>query len=620
MTLPTYPLNSVTELKLSRREVMALPAAAAFNFPLASAVFDRLNAAASRVTAPDGEALVGVVVRRQWIGSSCTISLENRSSQLVRIGEVTAFDFAHGMPADTPFYAEGYQMLSQTEGTIAQPQALGGYTDANHYKLPEGEGAFTAYNLALFELAPVRPVLFAFTSCHRFTGKFHLRPQTLQIALDGEGLSLGPGQAMDLEEFAVFEGKPSTSLLADLATRIATHHPPIFKQSPPQGWCSWYCFGPSVTAPEVMDNLQFITKNLSALRYIQIDDGYQPAMGDWLDTGKAFGGDVQTVLEQIRRRGFEPAIWVAPFIAEAGSKLFKEHPDWFMKDDHGDPLPSDKVTFGGWRNGPWYALDGTHPDACAHLENVFRVMRRDWGVTYFKLDANFWGTMPGGRLHDSTATHVEAYRRGMEAVRRGTGDAFILGCNHPLWPSLGLIHGSRSSGDISRRWTIFRNTARENLRRGWQNGRLWWNDPDVALLSPTPTNTDEHPSAEAMALGDNEFSFHLAAIYASGGLLLSGDDLPHVPEARVAMLRKISPPLGRAATFADYEMGVGIATPPGRMLIFFFNRSDLPVTRSYRVPAGAMVKDFWTGEAVQHEGDLRVEELAPRSARIFTVA
>ena len=126
-----------------------------------------------------------------------------------------------------------------------------------------------------------------------------------------------------------------------------------------------------------------------------------------------------------------------------------------MKGDDGKPLPADKVTFGGWRRGPWYALDGTNPEVQKHLENVFRTMRQEWGVTYFKLDANFWGAMHGGRLHDPKATRIEAYRRGMQAVLRGAGDSFILGCNHPIWPSFGLIHGSRSSGDIKRTWDDF---------------------------------------------------------------------------------------------------------------------------------------------------------------------
>ena len=110
-------------------------------------------------------------------------------------------------------------------------------------------------------------------------------------------------------------------------------------------------------------------------------------------------------------------------------------------------------------------------------------MRNEWGCTYFKLDANFWGAMHGGRFHDRRATRIEAYRRGMAAVLSGAGDAFILGCNHPIWPSIGLIHGSRSSHDISRDWARFSDTARQNLSRNWQNGRLWWNDPDAIVLT-----------------------------------------------------------------------------------------------------------------------------------------
>ena len=47
-------------------------------------------------------------------------------------------------------------------------------------------------------------------------------------------------------------------------------------------------------------------------------------MGDWLETGAAFGGNVQGVLRKIRERGFEPAIWVAPFVAEEKSHVLAE--------------------------------------------------------------------------------------------------------------------------------------------------------------------------------------------------------------------------------------------------------------------------------------------------------
>src|SRR2546430_7336582 len=89
----------------------------------------------------------------------------------------------------------------------------------------------------------------------------------------------------------------------------------------------------------------------------------------WLETGTAFGGDVRAVLKAIRERGFEPAIWVAPFIAEAKSHVFEQHPDWFMMDAPEQPLPADRVTFRGWRHGPWYPLDGTPPAAQHRIED-----------------------------------------------------------------------------------------------------------------------------------------------------------------------------------------------------------------------------------------------------------
>jgi alpha-galactosidase len=259
------------------------------------------------------------------------------------------------------------------------------------------------------------------------------------------------------------------------------------------------------------------------------------------------------------------------------------------------------VTFGGWRHGPWYALDGTHPDAQQHLEDVFRTMRQDWGCTYFKLDANFWGAIHGGRFHDPKATRVEAYRRGMAAVRRGSGDAFLLGCNHPIWPSIGEIHGSRSSNDIKRTWERISTTARQNLSRNWQNGTLWWNDPDAVCLSD---------------LSDDELLFHATAIYASGGMILSGDDLTKLPPARLEILRKLLPPTGVAATFYDDELRTGQIQLPGKRMYCLFNWGEVVSKASLTFRPAELAFDFWTGETLANQVSL---EMPPRSARLIEV-
>jgi alpha-galactosidase len=485
-------------------------------------------------------------------------------------------------------------MLSQTAGTLGKPENLG-YDELAHYKIPQPADAKVLTGMmTLTPPAGGETMLLAFTSCHRFNGRFYLRPQSIEVVEDTEGLALQPGESWDLEEFLYTIGPKRAALLTKLADRIDQNHPPLRFRNPPAGWCSWYCFGARVTARNVMDNLSAIAKDVPQLKYVQLDDGYQPAMGDWLETGKAFGGDVKGVLAAIRKQGFEPAIWVAPFIAEKDSHLFQQHPDWFMKGDDGKPLPASQVTFQGWRHGPWYALDGTNPEVQKHLESVFRTMRQEWGVTYFKLDANFWGAMHGGHLQDPKATRIEAYRRGMRAVLRGAGDSFILGCNHPIWPSFGLIHGSRSSGDISRKWSTFQTVARQNLNRNWQNGRLWWNDPDAVTLSG--------------ALPAEEYRFHATMAMAAGGLVLSGDDLSTLPPDRLATLKKLLPPTGVAAEFEDEDLRIGVVKLKDRTLLCLFNWSDQPGKLAVKLPRAGDVTELWSGEKMgRWQGTITVE-------------
>jgi alpha-galactosidase len=568
---------------------------------LSAAQFDVWSAKPEIRTVEPGSALK---LSGQRDGDLYRPRLTNTGKTPVHVKEVAIFHIAHDLPDATAFYGESFQMLSQTAGTLGQPIDLA-YDELKHYKIPQPADARAVTGMITLTPPGGPTMLLGFTSCRRFSGRFYLRPKSIEVVLDTEGLALGAGGSWDLEEFLYTTGPNRAALLAKLADRIDRNHPPLQFKTPPAGWCSWYCFGARVTAGNVMDNLSAIVHDAPQLKYVQLDDGYQPAMGDWLETGKAFGGDVQGVLQAIRKQGFEPAIWVAPFIAEAGSHVFQQHPGWFMKAPDGKPLPADKVTFQGWRRGPWYALDGTNPEVQKHLESVFRTMRQHWGVTYFKLDANFWGAMHGGILEDPKATRIEAYRRGMEAVLKGAGDSFILGCNHPIWASFGLIHGSRSSGDIKRTWDTFQKVARQNLNRNWQNGRLWWNDPDAVTLSGN--------------LPETEYRFHATAVMAAGGLVLSGDDLSTLEPARMEMLKKLLPPTGVAAEFADESLRVGVVRMKDRVLVCLFNWSEAASKLSFKLPHAGDVTDLWSGHDYGRRQSAMEVALQPHEGTVLVV-
>ncbi|MFR9720419.1 glycoside hydrolase family 36 protein [Aeromonas diversa] len=525
--------------------------------------------------------LPGLLVTHQWQERECRIRLDNVGASQVCPDYWPLFDGQFGL-AEAPIYGEGFQMLAQTLGTWSAPEAVGRCPDAGDYRITRDQGFHTVHNLLLVQ-TQAGWLLLAFGSCHRFGGEFRLYPDgRLQILMRTEGRALMPGQYWLSESLICLEGSDRGALLSELGQRLALEHGGRAGRRP-SGWCSWYHYYAEVSEADIRENLAQMGTRFTDLEYVQIDDGYQAFMGDWLDPSERFAGGVPALVEEIQAAHRKPALWVAPFIAEPGSALFRDHPDWFVKDEQGRPLAAELVTYGGWRCTPWYVLDGTHPEVQRHLASLFRILRAQWGIDYFKLDANFWGAIHGGHFHDPLATRIEAYRRGMAAVRRGAGeDAFLLGCNAPIWPSVGLVDGMRVGDDVERKGTRIRQIARELFCRAWQGEHLWALDPDCVCLRDIP---GQQASAQ-------EYAFHLAAMVASGGMMLAGDRLQDLDEGQAAALRQLlvlcqghSSP----ARFDDLGFSQGEIMWQGQILRCLFNWSREP--REIMLPAGAV--DFW---------------------------
>jgi len=132
-------------MQLSRREALRLAAAvpaAAFTQVTLRHPLESIADAPSRVVLRDGRfAPASLQVTRNWDGRICTSTLKNTGETSQRVREIVLFDYEHGYPAATAMYGEGFQMLSQTGGTLGRPIDLGNYTDAEHYKLNEHEGS-----------------------------------------------------------------------------------------------------------------------------------------------------------------------------------------------------------------------------------------------------------------------------------------------------------------------------------------------------------------------------------------------------------------------------------------------------------------------------------------------
>jgi alpha-galactosidase len=248
---------------------------------------------------------------------------------------------------------------------------------------------------------------------------------------------------------------------------------------PPTAWCSWYHYFDRVTQADVEENLAAIEQLDLAVDVVQIDDGYQAELGDWLLPSDRFPS-LRHVVDDIRRAGRRAGIWLAPFLVGERSRVAREHPDWLV----GGAAPGT-----GWGGQRLAALDVTHPGAEAHLREACGVFR-DMGIDYFKIDFLYAGAMEGRRAEPGVAG-VQAYRQGLGIVRDAIGpDAYLLGCGAPILPSVGLVDAMRIGPDIAHHYEPedgdlsqpSQQAATQNARsRAWQHGRFWVNDADCLV-------------------------------------------------------------------------------------------------------------------------------------------
>ncbi len=461
-------------------------------------------------------------------------------------------------------------------------------------------------------------VLLGFTSQRAGLGElFYCNRGTpsLVARLDYGGKRLLPGESLEGEGLRVERG-PVDALLTGWADALAAEMGARVPERSPVGWCSWYEYYTKVRPEHLLANADLLaTRPRLGVDFVQLDDGYQPHVGDWLELHDSFAGGLEPLTRHIRQRGFQAGIWTAPFFAAAGSRLFSEHRDWFL---HRGGRPVATGFNPEWR-ARTFALDPTHPAVLAWLGEVFSGLV-DQGFDYHKIDFLFAGLRHGDR-HDPGRSPVEAYRAGLGAIRDAIGpDRFLLGCGAPLGPSVGAVDGMRVSQDVKEQWDSWlaglvgrgcgypaaRGALRTNMTRWFMHRRLWANDPDCLLVR-------EHDTK----LGPTETETLVSLLGATGGMLFLSDDLPRVSEPRLDLAAAVLPPshlVGRPSdTMADsFPADFVVDGVDGRRLAVLVNWTDTPMCRPLpHASEDGSWFDLWAG-AVLEQGSV---ELAPRGVR-----
>ena len=338
------------------------------------------------------------------------------------------------------------------------------------------------------------------------------------ISSDLSGLTLQAGEEYTVCDYIYAGSFDEGQLLFDLC----------FPKKQPEkifGYTSWYNYYQDISE-------QVILRDLSALdsrfNLFQIDDGYETFVGDWLDVDPAkFPSGLSPIVDKIHEKGLMAGLWLAPLVAEEKSRLFKEKPDFFKKDENGQPVKC------GANWSGFYALDLEKHEVRDYIAGCLRQYSA-MGFDFFKLDFLYAASLPSYKGKTRARAAAEAYA----FLRECLPGKLILGCGATLSSAVGKFDYMRIGPDVSlkfddvwymrfmhRERVSTKVTLQNTVYRSILNCRYFGNDPDVFLLRDN--NLSLSPEQKRALITIN-------ALF--GSVMMTSDNIAEYDDGKKALL------------------------------------------------------------------------------------
>lgn len=476
---------------------------------------------------------------------SCIMQIRNASDSLWKLKEIRPIDLygaggLHFASSRVLMHVNGYQSWSTSEvvqlGPVTRPTSH--WSTVFHE--PE---AFRSVLIGFLTNAKAKNVI--------TVNGFDSANATVHCSVvsDVHTVNLSPGDTLSLDHLCFSMKQSPVENLKEYGNLLSLHAPVVKKPfipavtlprdvavgpSIPTGWCSWYYYYQNISEDSILQNLNAAARYFrkTGLKYIQIDDGFQRFAGDW-ETNEKFPHGHRWLVDQIHKKGFLAGLWVAPFAVAESSSVFRDHPDWLLRDER-DSL---KEFFANdWWGGRIYSLDPSLPQVRVWLEELFYTITARWGYDYVKIDFLYFAA-EGGTYRQNVSS-AQAYQMGLEAIRRGVGsERLILGCGAPIGSSIGYVDGMRIGQDVYAGWGGITPGVNAAAERFFYHNTTWYNDPDCLLVREPLTLEQARSWASVVAL--------------SGQMNILSDKLTALSPERIELITRTLPSYGVSAEPVD---------------------------------------------------------------------
>src|SRR6266567_8431132 len=155
--------------------------------------------------------------------------------------------------------------------------------------------------------------------------------------------------------------------------------------------------------------------------YADIKEDWSPTIGSWQPSSSRWPRGLKFVLDQIKRNGMIPGLWLEPEVAGAKSLLAEKPDNWFFV-RHGKRVLKNSR----------YLLDFRNPEVRAYLDQVIERLVNQYGVGYIKMDYNV-DSLQGTEINAESfgqglLEHNRAHLEWLDAILKKYRDLVIENC------------------------------------------------------------------------------------------------------------------------------------------------------------------------------------------------